>query len=79
MIVKLEDEVIEFKEAKTNYSFKDIEIYFSAMGNEANTHGKKEVGLAFGVDNHKNIEEPAYQKDDSLQNLKKEIVGETNG
>ncbi len=30
MIEKFEDEVVEFKEARTNYSFKDIGKYFSA-------------------------------------------------
>ena len=31
MIENFEDEVVEFKEAKTNYSFKDIGKYFSAL------------------------------------------------
>ena len=78
MIEKFEDEVVEFKEARTNYSFKDIGKYFSALGNEANIRGKKEAWLVFGVDNHKNIVGSAYRKDGSLQNLKKEIVGGTN-
>ena len=34
MIDKFEDEVVEFKEAKINYSFKDIGKYFSALGND---------------------------------------------
>ena len=42
MIVEFENEVVEFKEAKLNYSFKDIGKYFSALGNEANIRGKKE-------------------------------------
>lgn len=37
MIADFEDEVVEFKEARTNYSFKDIGKYFSALGNEATT------------------------------------------
>ena len=78
MIEKFEDEVVEFKEARTNYSFKDIGKYFSALGNEANIRSKKEVWLVFGVDNHKNIVGSACRKDGSLQNLKKEIVGGTN-
>lgn len=36
LIDKFEDEVVEFKEATTNYSFKDIGKYFSALSNEAN-------------------------------------------
>ena len=30
MIITFEDEVVEFKEARTSYSFKDIGKYFSA-------------------------------------------------
>ena len=43
MIITFEDEVVEFKEARTSYSFKDIGKYFSALGNEANIRGKKEA------------------------------------
>lgn len=46
MIEIFEDEVVEFKEARTNYSFKDIGKYFSALGNEANIRGKKEASEA---------------------------------
>lgn len=45
MIEKFEDEVVEFKEARTNYSFKDIGKYFSALGNEANIRSEKEGWL----------------------------------
>ena len=34
MIESFESEVVEFKEAKTNYSFNDIGKYFSALSNE---------------------------------------------
>lgn len=78
MIIKFEDEVVEFKEARTSYSFKDIGKYFSALGNEANIRGKKEAWLIFGVDNKRNILGTAYRQDGNLQNLKKEIVGGTN-
>ncbi len=78
MISKFEDEVVEFKEARTNYSFKDIGKYFSALGNEANIRGKKEAWLIFGVDNKRNILGTAYRQNGNLQNLKKEIVGGTN-
>lgn len=36
MAENFENEVVEFKEAKINYSFEDIGKYFSALGNEAN-------------------------------------------
>lgn len=78
MIIDFEDEVVEFKEARTNYSFKDIGKYFSALGNEANIRGFKEAWLIFGVTNKKEIVGTAYRQDGKLQNLKKEIVGGTN-
>ncbi|MEG1946352.1 MAG: putative DNA binding domain-containing protein [Lachnospiraceae bacterium] len=78
MIETFEDEVVEFKEARSNYSFKDIGKYFSALGNEANIRDKKEAWLIFGVDNKKNIIGTEYRKDGNLQHLKKEIVGGTN-
>lgn len=78
MIIDFEDEVVEFKEARTNYSFKDIGKYFSALGNEANIRGFKEAWLIFGVTNKKEIVGTDYRQDGNLQNLKKEIVGGTN-
>lgn len=78
MIIDFEDEVVEFKEARTNYSFKDIGKYFSALENEANIRGFKEAWLIFGVTNKKEIVGTAYRQDGNLQNLKKEIVGGTN-
>lgn len=78
MILTFEDEVVEFKEARTNYSFKEIGKYFSALANEANIRDKKEAWLIFGVTNDKKIVGSAYRKDGSLQNLKKEVVGGTN-
>ena len=36
MMKSHENEVVEFKEAKSNFSFNDIGKYFSALSNEAN-------------------------------------------
>lgn len=36
LVDTFENEVIEFKEARSNYSFNDIGKYFSALSNEAN-------------------------------------------
>ena len=49
MLEGLENEVIEFKEARTNYSFSDIGKYFSALSNEANIRGIQEAWLVFGI------------------------------
>lgn len=78
MIENFEDEIVEFKEVKTNYSFKDIGKYFSALGNEANIRDRREAWLIFGVTNKKEIIGTEYRKDGSLQSLKKEIVIGTN-
>ena len=42
MIEDFESEVVEFKEAASNFSFNDIGKYFSALGNEANIRGLNE-------------------------------------
>ena len=44
-----ESEVVEFKEARSNYSFNDIGKYFSALSNEANLRGLQEAWLVFGI------------------------------
>lgn len=35
-----ENEIVEFKEAKTGYDFTKLGKYFSALSNEANLKGK---------------------------------------
>lgn len=49
MIESFENEVVEFKEARTNYSFNDIGKYFSALSNEANLRELQEAWLIFGI------------------------------
>ena len=78
LIEHFENEVVEFKEAKTNYSFNDIGKYFSALGNEANWRGLREAWLVFGVDNKGNIVGSDYRKSGNLHSLKKEIISGTN-
>lgn len=51
LIAGSENEVVEFKEAKSNFSFKELGKYFSALSNEANTRDEKEAWLLFGVSN----------------------------
>lgn len=78
MIESFESEVIEFKEARTNYSFNDIGKYFSALSNEANLRGLQEAWLIFGVSNDKQYVGTEFRKQGNLQSLKKEIVNGTN-
>lgn len=76
---RFEDEVVEFKEAKNNYSFQDIGKYFSALSNEANLRSKREGWLIFGVSNRRELVDTNYRKDgNSLHGLKKEIASNTN-
>ena len=70
MINDFECEVVEFKEAKSNYSFNDIGKYFSALSNEANIRGIQEAWLIFGVTDDKSIIGTEFRKQGGLQNLK---------
>ena len=63
MIEEFESEVVEFKEATSNYSFNDIGRYFSALGNEANISGVNASWLFFGITNDQQIKGPNYRKD----------------
>ena len=75
-----ETEVLEFKEAKNDYSFQKIGRYFSALANEANLLGKQEAWLVFGVrDSDKTIVSSSYRTNSAkLQSLKKEVADKTN-
>ena len=63
LIQVFETEVVEFKEAKSNYSFSDIGKYFSALSNEANLRSLCEAWLIFGITNQKEIRGSSYRKD----------------
>lgn len=78
MLVSFENEVVEFKEARSNYHFNDIGKYFSALSNEANLRGLQEAWLIFGISDDKKIVGTDFRKQGGLQSLKKEIVNGTN-
>ena len=78
LVVTFENEVIEFKEARSNYSFNDIGKYFSALSNEANLRGLQEAWLVFGISDEKEIVGTEFRKQGGLHSLKKEIVNGTN-
>lgn len=50
-----ENEVVEFKEAKTQYDKNKLGKYFSALSNEANLKGKLQAWLLLGVKNDKSV------------------------
>ncbi len=74
-----ETEVVEFKKAETNYDFKKLGKYFSALSNEANLSNLKYAWLVFGIDDKThNIVGTGYRttrKD--LDSLKGEIASKT--
>ena len=51
LITAWENEVVEFKQASSDYSTSDIGKYFSALANEANLRGAERAWLVFGVNN----------------------------
>lgn len=78
MVDSFENEVVEFKEARSNFSFNDIGKYFSALSNEANLHGLPEAWLIFGISDHKEFVGTEFRKQGGLHNLKRELVNGTN-
>ena len=51
--LEAENEIVEFKEAKSNYDFTKLGKYFSALSNEANLKGKPFGWLVFGIEDKK--------------------------
>jgi ATP-dependent DNA helicase RecG len=74
-----EDEVVEFKEAKTGYDFRKLGKYFSALCNEANLKGLSDAWLVFGIrDKDKAYVNTQFRTNPSdLHSLKKEIADKT--
>ncbi|MGE4433346.1 MAG: RNA-binding domain-containing protein [Bacteroidales bacterium] len=74
-----ENEIVEFKEAKTGYDFNKLGKYFSALSNEANLKGKPFAWLVFGIENNKHAivgSQFRLQRKD-LDSLKSEIANKT--
>lgn len=76
-----EDEVFEFKEAKTGYDFTKLGRYFSALSNEANLKGRPHAWLIFGVEdkNHQIVGTQFRPRRKDLDRLKGEIAQKTTG
>lgn len=77
----IENEVVEFKEAKNQYDFGKIGKYFSALCNEANLKSKRSAWLIFGVkDADKSIVGSQFRINRAdLGSLKAEIANHTTG
>lgn len=74
-----ENEIVEFKEAKTGYDFTKLGKYFSALSNEANLKGKPYAWLVFGVENQKHsiVGSQFRPQRKNLDSLKSEIANKT--
>lgn len=74
-----ETEVVEYKEAKNAFDFKDLCKYFSALSNEANLNNKSYGWLLFGINNKKQIVGTNYRSNrKDLDSLKYEIAERIN-
>lgn len=73
-----ETELVEFKEAKTNYHFDNIGKYFSALSNEANLKNNNCSWFVFGVnDNHTVVGTSFRPNRTDLDSLKSEVANKT--
>ena len=84
LMQRWEYEIVEFKEAKSNYDMEKIGRYFSAISNEANLRQQQYGWLVFGVGEEqktkiKKIVGTAYKKGDKslLERFKYEISRDT--
>ena len=50
LLLEGENEIVEFKRARTDFSTNDLGKYFSALANEANLKGVDQAWLVFGID-----------------------------
>jgi ATP-dependent DNA helicase RecG len=75
-----ENEISEFKEAKSNFDFHKLGKYFSALSNEANLKNTDCAWLIFGVSdkNYELIGTNYRPVSKNLQSLKKEIADKTS-
>jgi ATP-dependent DNA helicase RecG len=72
-----ENEVVEFKEAKTQYDKDKLGQYFSALSNEANLKGLEYAWLVLGVKNDKSIVGTIIN-DAQLNDYKNELAQHTS-
>lgn len=74
--LQVENEIVEFKEAKTSFDFEKLGQYFSALSNEANLKNVACGWLVFGIENkHHTIVGTKYKANKpELESLKKLIA-----
>ena len=80
LLASHENELVEFKEAKSHFDFHKLGQYFSALSNEANLKNKQYGWLIFGVtDKERRIVGTSYKDTVGLEKLKQEIAVHTSG
>lgn len=79
MIEYFENEVVEFKEAKNNFSFNDIGKYFSALGNEASVSEIYKVLEGTLPAHIKEKKQKLKKVSNILQSMKKDGLVEVKG
>lgn len=72
-----ENEVVEFKEGKTQYSKDKLGRYFSALSNEANLKGQAQAWFVIGVKNDRTLV-GSQISDVQINELKNEIAQHTS-
>lgn len=78
LMLPAENEVVEFKEAKSSYDFNKLGKYFSALCNEANLKGASAAWLVFGVSDLRQVVGSAFRPSrKDLDSLKEEIANRT--
>lgn len=79
LLTKREDELTEFKEAKTNFDIDKLGKYTSALANEANMKRAKKAWLILGVADDKQVVGTTFKnRGKELQKLSERIANETN-
>ena len=75
----VENEIVEFKAASSNFDLHKLGQYFSAISNEANLRDKRFGWLVFGVDDktHKILGTQYKNSPSALEKLKLEIAQNT--
>lgn len=81
LLKSVEDEIVEFKEAKNNFDFNKLGQYVSAISNEANLRKKQYGWLIFGVNDKRHEFVGTNYKDSAvaIQKLKLDISQNTTG
>lgn len=83
LLMDVETEVVEYKEAKNNYSLDKLGRYFSALGNEANLRHAECGWLLLGVTNNREICGTHWYQEEQipsvgLRKLKHDVAEYTN-